>query len=57
LLFDSCAVEEHVDATVTDVQGEVACVPRNGLPPVVIVDELPATAEVADGGVTGQVAE
>src|SRR5918997_1016307 len=50
LLFDGGAVEEHVYAAVADVQGEVACVPTKGLPPVVIVDELAASADVRDGG-------
>src|SRR2546421_11326180 len=48
LFFDGGAVEEHVDSVVADIEGEVARVARDGLAPVVVVDELPATAGVGD---------
>src|SRR5947209_4018732 len=50
LLFDGGAVQEHLNTAVANVQGEVAGIPPQSLPPVMIVDELPATAEVRDGG-------
>jgi hypothetical protein len=46
----SMAVQEHVDAMVANVKREVARVSRDSLAPVVVVDELPATAGVGDGG-------
>ncbi len=50
MLFDGGAVEEHVDALVADIEGEVARVARDSLAPVVVVEELSAAATIGDGG-------